>query len=111
MTEERSSVATGRGRGRPHGRRRTVVTVLVAALAGAAAVLAAAAVASGSPEPVEPGYQGATQPPAPMPSDAAAQQLPDGTWVSKLLPFAGPFPTRDALDRALAQARDEGLIG
>ncbi|SDS17114.1 hypothetical protein SAMN04488543_1211 [Friedmanniella luteola] len=92
------------------GRRRRVVTAVVAGVAGAAAAITAAVIASGSPAPAGPPYQDASQPPAPMPSGAAAQQLPDGTWVSRLLPFAGPFPTREALDRAVAEAREQGLI-
>jgi len=91
-------------------KRRTVVTI-VAGLVGAAAIVAASvAAASGSPKPTNDPYQSPAQPPAAMPSEAAIHQRPDGTWESKLLPFATPFPTKEALERALADARRDGLI-
>jgi hypothetical protein len=39
-----------------------------------------------------------------------AQENPDGTWSSRLLPYAKPFSTREALEKALDEARREGVI-
>lgn len=89
---------------------RTIVKVLVGVVGAAAIVAASVAVASGSPQPKDDPYDDPTQPPAAMPAESAMHQRPDGTWESKLLPFAKPFPTKEALERALADARRDGLI-
>jgi len=91
-------------------KRSTLVKVLVGGLALAAVVAVWAATASGSPRATDDRYQDPTQPPAAMPSEAAMHQRPDGTWESRLLPFAKPFPTKEALERALAEARRQGVI-
>jgi hypothetical protein len=91
--------------------RRGTVVKMLAGLAGAAAIVAVSvAAAAGSPQPADGHYEVPGQPPAAMPSEAAIHQRPDGTWESRLLPFAAPFPTREALEQALADARRAGLI-
>ena len=91
-------------------KRPVVLKVLAGGLAAAALAAVWASTASSSPRVADDRYEDPTQPPAAMPSEAAMHQRPDGTWESRLLPFAKPFPTKEALERALADARREGLI-
>lgn len=118
-------------------KRRTLVNAMAGLTASAAAGMAVVLVASGMSEPrtvpghasqLAPGYMPGMDMPgmdlptdAPTPGDAPAQaaavpsasdvyQLPDGTWKSTLLPLTQAFPTRAALERALAKARKEGRL-
>ena len=88
--------------------KRRVVLKICAVLTGAATVVMVLVALGDS------GH--GTPPPVPehssmdMPSRPTVHQQPDGTWTSPLLPYAGPFASRSALEDALAQARRQGLI-
>ena len=94
---------------------------VMAALTGAAAViLAAMAIAADRTIPThlhdDADYQSPTHAPHHDESHHDnmhhddMRQTEDGTWVSNLLPYAAPFPTKEALEQALAEARRQGLI-
>lgn len=91
--------------------RRTLLKVLLGVTgASAVGVVASVAAASGAPKPVHAPHHGPDAAPMTLPPQTMVYQNPDGTWGSHLLPFARPFPTRAAVERALIEARRKGLF-
>jgi hypothetical protein len=94
---------------------RRLLQVLAALTGAAALILAAMALSADRTNPMQPNGDVYNQSPThashhdDMRHDDM-QQTEDGTWVSNLLPYAAPFPTKEALEQALAEARRQGLI-
>jgi hypothetical protein len=86
---------------------------VVAGLTGTAALIfAALAIAADGAEtaPVRRHGESYNESPAPLRHEDHVHQNADGTWASRSLPYAKPFPSREALEEALTEARRLGLI-